>query len=89
MSDCVVMLGDGSRTPKRKKAQATSATATSPPTMTFIGRSRSVRSASRERRLRGAEELLEAEKAFAMTRQLRRIPMIPAAAMAPMPMCRT
>ena len=88
MSDCVVMLGEGSRTPNRKKAQATRATATIPPTMTFIGRSRSVRSASPEADFAAPKSALK-ENAFAMTRQLRRIPRMPAAAMPPMPMCLT
>ena len=54
--------------------------------------SRSVRSAASSAAalsLPPKSSLKPSENAFAMIRQLRRIPMIPAAAMPPMPMCLT
>ena len=90
MSDCGVARACPPRTPNRKKTQRTAASPSSPAITQLIGRSRSVRSTATAVRSRlPASSRKPSENAFAMIRQLRRIPMIPAAAMPPIPISLT
>ena len=87
-----VAPGCEDRTPKRKKSHAARAVARMPPMTSPRGRSRSVRVAATGATLRfrrRKSSVTPMANAFAMTRQERRMPMMPAAAMAPMPMWRT